>query len=107
MRTSGLPGCIATSPQPVERFPPLSTSCQVLPPSAVRYRPRSVESLQSLPGTQAYTVTEARGSTRIREMRSDSGSPEKVQVSPASVDLYMPLPIETLWRVQGSPLPPH
>jgi hypothetical protein len=41
--------------QPVDALP-LSTSDQVLPPSAVLYRPRSFESLHSLPGTHAYTT---------------------------------------------------
>src|SRR5215468_5377722 len=51
--TSGFFGSIVTLEQPVDGFPPLSTSAQVLPPSVVLYRPRSFESLHSLPGTQA------------------------------------------------------
>jgi hypothetical protein len=78
---------MAMPPQPVDRFAPFRTSCQLLPPSAERYTPRSAESLHSLPGTQAYTVSDERGSTMIRVMRSESGRPEKVQVSPPSVDL--------------------
>src|SRR5215470_3717700 len=38
-------------------------------------------------------------------MRSDLSRPECVHVSPLSVDLYMPSPIETLLRVHDSPLP--
>src|ERR1700752_2280163 len=73
--------------QPVERFLPFSTSVQLLPPSVVLYRPRSAESLQSLPGAHAYTVLPSRGSTRILAMRSESLRPMFVQVSPPSVDL--------------------
>src|SRR6185369_5255825 len=46
-------GSTLTDAQPVDRLPPLSTSSQCLPPSLVLYRPRSDESLHSLPGTQA------------------------------------------------------
>ena len=38
---------------PVEAFSPFNTMFQALPPSVVLYRPRSVESLQSAPGTAA------------------------------------------------------
>src|SRR5205814_1168361 len=38
-------------------------------------------------------------------MRSDFSRPECVHVSPPSVDLYMPSPIETLLRVHDSPVP--
>src|ERR1700760_4529660 len=72
IRTSGLEGSIATLPQPVDRLDPFNTSDQDLPPSAVLYTPRSAESLQSFPGTQAYTVSEERGSTMIFATRSDS-----------------------------------
>src|ERR1043165_967742 len=51
--TSGFLGSMVTLEQPVEALPPLSTSVQVFPPSAVLYRPRSLESLHSLPGTHA------------------------------------------------------
>src|SRR4029077_9852305 len=54
--TSGLAGSIATPVQPVERFGPLRTCCQVLPPSVVLYRPRSGESLHNAPGTAAKIV---------------------------------------------------
>src|SRR6185503_3962148 len=85
--TSEFLGSIATLEQPVEPLPPLSTSDQVLPPSAVLYSPRSFESLHSLPGTHAYTIPLDLGCTMICTMRSDSGSPAWVQVSPPSVDL--------------------
>src|SRR3982751_1505071 len=38
-------------------------------------------------------------------MRSDFSRPERVHVSPPSVDLYIPSPIETLLRVHDSPVP--
>ena len=65
---------------------PVSTSDQLLPPSVVRYRPRSAESDHSRPGTQAYTVWLSRGLTTMRAMRSDCGSPMFCQVSPPSVE---------------------
>src|SRR5215813_2126954 len=52
-RTSGFAGSIARPEQPVERFEPASTRVQLFPPSVVLYTPRSLLSLQSLPGTQA------------------------------------------------------
>src|SRR5207244_5392752 len=83
--TSGFFESIDRPEQPVERLPPLRISDQVLPPSPVLYTPRSALSLQSLPGTQAQTVLPSLGCTRMRAMRSDSGRPMWVHVSPASV----------------------
>ena len=73
--------------QPVDAFDPASTFDHVVPPSVVLYTPRSLLSLQSLPGTQAYTVFVFTGSIRTFAMRSESLSPMLVQVSPASVVL--------------------
>src|SRR5215831_20764184 len=72
---SGLLGSISTSVQPVDRFAPFKTSCHVLPPSVVLYRPRSGESLHRAPGTAANTVSPFLGSTTIRPMRSDFSRP--------------------------------
>src|SRR5690348_4706385 len=52
-RTPGLFASMLIEAQPVERLPPLRTRFQCAPPSVVLYRPRSAESLHSLPGTQA------------------------------------------------------
>src|SRR5438477_2741892 len=84
---SGLVGSIFTSVQPVERFAPLRTSCQVLPPSVVLYRPRSGESLHNAPGTATKTVSLFLGSTVIRATRSDFSKPARDHDSPPSVDL--------------------
>src|SRR5512135_2294056 len=51
--TSGWSASMLIEAQPVDRLPPLSTRFQCAPPSGVLYRPRSAESLHSLPGTQA------------------------------------------------------
>src|SRR5271165_1903498 len=59
--------------QPVERLAPFKILFQVFPPSVVLYKPRSSLSLQSLPGTQAYTVLLSLGFTIILEMRSEFG----------------------------------
>src|SRR5436305_9989335 len=72
-------GSTTTVEQPVERLLPLSASAQFLPPSVVRYRPRSAESLQSAPGTAAKTVSLCFGLTAIWAMRSDFDSPTLVQ----------------------------
>jgi hypothetical protein len=72
---------------PVEELLPLSASSQFLPPSVVRYSPRSAESLQSAPGTLAKTVSLFFGLTTISAIRSDFGNPALVQVSPPSLDL--------------------
>src|SRR6185437_567526 len=73
--TSGFDGSSATLEQPVDRFAPASTFVHDLPPSPLRYTPRSAESLHSLPGTQASTVLLSRGLTTIRTMRSESRRP--------------------------------
>src|SRR5436853_2815017 len=80
-------GSTTTVEQPVERLLPLTASAQFLPPSVVRYKPRSAESLQSAPGTAAKTVLPFLGSTAIRAMRSDFSKPLRVHVSPPSLDL--------------------
>src|SRR5205823_5045733 len=85
-RTSGFAGSIERLEQPVERFGPRRTCDHVLPESSVLKRPRSAESLHSFPGTQAYTTLPFFGCTTIRAMRSDSGRPMLVQVSPPSVE---------------------
>src|SRR5665811_2182282 len=72
---------------PVDAFDPASIFDHVLPPSVVLYTPRSLLSLQSLPGTQAYTVFVFTGSIRIFAMRSESLRPMLTQVSPPSVVL--------------------
>src|SRR5215472_8725377 len=84
---SGLLGSISTSVQPVERFAPFKTSCHVLPPSVVLYKPRSGESLHNGPGTATKTVSLFLGSMVIRAIRSDLSNPERDHVSPPSVDL--------------------
>ena len=93
--------------QPVERLPPFSTSDQERPPSVVLYKPRSGESLHSLPGTQTYTVLPSRGSIAILATCSEFGRPMRCQVSPPSVVLYTPLPTDTELRIHDSPVPTH
>ena len=41
----------------------------------------------------------------MRAMRPVFSRPDRVHVLPASVDLYMPLPIEMLLRMNASPVP--
>src|ERR1035437_7401928 len=47
------------------------------------------------------------GSITMRPMRPVASSPMCVQVRPASVDLYTPLPIDIWLRIHGSPVPAH
>src|SRR5271166_2383629 len=54
---------------------------------------------------QASTLLLSPGFTRILAMCSLSFKPTLVQFSPPSVDLYTPLPTETLFRTQASPVP--
>src|SRR5205823_2466011 len=68
-------------------------------------RPRSGESLHNAPGTAAKTVPLFFGLTAIRATRSDLSKPTCVHVSPPSMDLQTPSPIEALLRVQDSPVP--
>src|SRR3954465_15275798 len=51
--TSGFFGPLETLEHPVERLGPRKICDHVFPPSAVLKNPRSAESLQSFPGTQA------------------------------------------------------
>src|SRR5204862_1814731 len=102
---SGLSGSIFTSVQPVERFAPFRTCCHFLPPSVVLYKPRSGESLHNAPGTATNTVSLFLGSMAIRATRSEFSRPARDHVSPPSVDLYIPSPMDTLLRVHDSPVP--
>src|ERR1700722_4704389 len=63
-RTWGSAELMDIMEQPVERFAPFRILFQDLPPSVVLYTPRSSESLQSFPGTQAETVLPFFGSMR-------------------------------------------
>src|SRR6185437_12358280 len=103
--TSGFFKSMLSPEQPVERFPPFNTSDHDVPPSVVLYRPRSGESLHSLPATHAYAVSPLRGSTARRATCSELGRPRYFQVSPPSLVLYTPLPIETELRIHDSPVP--
>src|SRR5439155_26389945 len=80
----GVCGSIDIIEHPVDALAPWRTLVHVLPPSVVLYTPRSSLSLQSLPGTPTYTVFDSVGSTRILAMRSDSGRPRLLQLSPPS-----------------------
>src|SRR5580704_6671240 len=93
--------------QPLDRFAPAKTFCQVLPPSVVRYTPRSSLSSHRWPVAQASTSLPSLGFTRIFAMCSLSFNPTFVQFSPPSVYLYAPAPTETLLRIQDSPVPTH
>ena len=88
---SGFWGSCATSAAPV-RASTYSVLVQVLPPSVVRYTPRSGLSLNSGPVAATSTVSGRVGWITMRAMRSVFSRPMRVHVSPPSVVLYTPSP---------------
>src|SRR4051812_27630704 len=84
--TLGFFGSITRSDAPVLSLI-ASTCVQVLPPSFVRYTPRSLLAPKMFPMTATNTVFGFFGSMRTRPIRPDFSRPMCVQVLPASVDL--------------------
>src|SRR5258705_3668900 len=82
-----------------------STRFQFLPPSVVLKTPRSSLGPHSRPRTQAYTTSGFFESMTIRATLSLFSSPMRVQCSPPSIDLYMPLPTDALLLGLPSPVP--
>ena len=105
--TAGLCGSSVSPEQPVFSSTN-STRVQVLPPSIVRYTPRSCCGPVARPSAHTYTMSALVGLTRIRPMRPVWSSPMCCQVMPASVDLYTPSPITSASRMaHASPVPAH
>ena len=84
--TLGSPGSIARSAQPVFASTN-STRVQVLPPSVVRYTPRSGAGPNARPSAHAYTTSGLVGWITMRPTRPVESSPMWLQLRPASVDL--------------------
>src|SRR3954470_9534433 len=59
------------------------------------------------PSDAAYATSGLVGWTLMRAMRPVFSRPTRAQLFPASVDLYMPQPIEMWLRVYGSPVPAY
>src|SRR5215471_1136371 len=103
-RMRGLRAFIAMSEQPV--FASTNNArTQLLPPSTVRNTPRSSWGPYAWPSAHASATSGLLGLTTIRPMRPVWSSPTCVQVRPASVDRYTPLPREMLLRMNDSPVP--
>src|SRR5882762_10966119 len=100
----GLTGSIARSTAPAESDRNRILS-HVRPPSLERKTPRSGLGPNAWPSTATYTRSAFVGCTRIAPTCPALASPMWVHVFPASVDLYMPLPGDTLPRMGDSPVP--
>ena len=85
-RTFGSLTLIATSINPALSLTDF-TSCQLLPPSVVRYRPRSGLLRHVAPSAATNTVLGFVGCTTMRPIASVFSSPLSVHVIPPSVDL--------------------
>ena len=103
-RIRGLFASMARSEQPVFSSTKSALS-QVLPPSVVRKTPRSCCGPLACPSAHAQTTFGSRGSMTMRPIRPVFSRPMEAQVFPASVDLYIPLPIEIWLRIKVSPVP--
>src|SRR6185312_13477862 len=102
--TKGLAGSIVMLIAPVS----LSTKrifFHVLPPSVVLNTPRSGLGANRWPRAAAYTMSGLLGSIRIQVMMCVSPRPTYCHVFPASVDLYIPPPVRTVFRGAESPVP--
>jgi hypothetical protein len=81
-----LTGSTATSIAPVVAFAPARTSCQLVPPLVVRYRPRAPPGTNRLPVAAAKIRLAFVGSIASRPIRSVPDKPACVQVAPPSVE---------------------
>src|SRR3989475_5472415 len=102
--TRGLPGTMTRSDTPVVSFTN-RTFCHVLPPSAVRYTPRSAFAAQAWPTAPTNTTSGFVGSITIREICPTLPRPMKDQVLPASGEKNTPRPSTMSLRMFASPVP--
>src|SRR5690606_38961339 len=73
----------------------------------VLYRPRSSLGPHSRPRAPTYTMSGFSGWMTMRPIWYDPSSPLCSHVLPPSMDLYTPLPHDTLLRGFASPVPTH
>src|SRR5207249_10404920 len=85
----------------------LSTFCQVLPPSAVRYTPRSGFGAHTWPRAATKTMSGLAGTITIWDTWPTSPRPMNCQLLPASGDMKTPRPSTTSFRGFDSPVPTH
>src|SRR3989475_2211785 len=102
--TRGLPGTMTRSDTHVVSFTN-RTFCHVLPPSAVRYTPRSAFAAQVWPTAPTNTTSGFVGSITIREICPTLPRPMKDQVLPASGEKNTPRPSTMSLRMFASPVP--
>src|SRR6185437_15088369 len=102
----GSAGSSATCTAPTSGFL-YSTCWKDLPPSAERYTPRSVFGPYGWPSTATNNLFSSCGSTTIEAICWPSRKPRCCQVLPASVDLYMPSPVDRSGRIRPSPEPTY
>src|SRR6266849_2354262 len=101
----GSPGSIARSEQPVLASTN-STRVHVLPPSAVRYTPRSCCGPYARPRAHTSTTSGSAGWITIRAIRPVAWRPLCCQLRPPSVERYTPLPSAVVERMKNvSPVP--
>ena len=93
-------------------FPPVfsstnSTLSQVLPPFSVLKRPLCSFFVHKCPKTETKTISGLRGCIAISAIDQESSKPICCHVSPASTDLYIPVPgrVKFLGFFKCSPVP--
>src|SRR4029450_13772918 len=84
-----------------------STRFQLRPASVVLYRPRSPPGVHRSPVAATPAVPGSVGCTTTRAIARLCARPTCVQVAPASVERYTPLPQAELLRSFASPVPTH
>src|SRR5512140_3537040 len=105
-RVLGSDGSITRSTTPVRELTN-STFCQVFPPSTVLNTPRSSFSVHSAPLAATYTTSGFFGWMTMRPIVYVRVSPICCHVSPASTDLYTPVPAAPVRKMFASPVPTH
>src|SRR4051812_1855238 len=78
---------------------------QLRPASVVLYTPRSGVAFQRLPTAATHATFGSVGWSFTRPIDAVLSRPMCVQVSPPSVERYMPVPHEEDWRLFCSPVP--
>src|SRR5574343_386644 len=99
-------GSISKSLQPLA-VPSAKIRFHVLPPSVVRYTPRSGLWLHSCPPAATYTTSGLVGCITTRLMVPVFSKPICVQVLPASVLLNIPMPGSDARKILASPVPAY
>src|SRR5579864_7317278 len=89
------------------RGPTYKVFAHVLPPSVVRYTPRSEESRYGLPVAPTRAVKGSCGDTNTLAIANVESNPRCAHDAPPSMDSHTPSPYELSLREFGSPVPTH